>query len=123
MCPAGRGGRRLLPRSKSGNKRVSPASLPAHSRTLALGLPRNRHRRRSEPESGEPGIHPAEPAEEPASRARDDPTPPSPAAAPSQPVSPPPSLTHGAEADSESECRGQAWGGGAVGRASAPCPR
>ncbi|VFV40256.1 Hypothetical predicted protein, partial [Lynx pardinus] len=38
------GGRRLLPRSKSGNKRVSPASPPAHSRTLALGRTRSRHR-------------------------------------------------------------------------------
>lgn len=113
----GRGGPRLLPRSKSGNKRVSPASPPAHSRTLALGRTRNWHRRpeRASQRAGEPGTHRAEPAEEPASRARDDLRPRSPAAAPRRPVSPPSSLTHGAEADSESECRRQARGSGARG--------
>lgn len=51
------GGPRLLPRSKSGNKRVSPASPPAHSRTLALGRTRNWHgrpERASERRAGDP---------------------------------------------------------------------
>lgn len=86
----GRGGRRLLPRSKSGNKRVSPASPPAHSRTLALGRTRNRHRRRERASERRAGTHRAEPAKQPASRARDHPTRPSPAAAPRRPVSPRP---------------------------------
>lgn len=119
MCQAGRGaggeGARSFPEAKAETKESRRRRRPhtrAHSRSGAHGTGTGA---RSEPASSEQraGGPRAEPAEQPASRARDDPTPPRPVAAPRRPVSPPPSLTHGAEEDSESECPGQAWGDGA----------